>query len=118
MSALQDEIRAAVRAELERERAWLEERLANLASKATPAPERLLSVAEAAAEAHRCADTVRRAIAAGLLRATRPTEGGPWLIAPVDLRAWLESPRPSPCQSGAVDLERAAEEAARRARGR
>jgi excisionase family DNA binding protein len=103
MSALADEIKDAVREVLRQVlcevlRQELPRALAQL-QPTRPAPQLCparLSVAEAAARAHRHPDTLRRAIKAGTLRATRPAGGREWVVDSAELERWVSGPASAP----------------------
>jgi len=111
MSALAEEIEQAVRKVLREE---LPRMLGAERSSGHVAldPNVGLSVPEAAKVAHRAPDTVRRAIRAGALRASHPEGGREWVIAPVDLEAWLGRRKRTPA---VVDIGTLARQAAARA---
>jgi excisionase family DNA binding protein len=93
MSALADEIKAAVRDALREELpVLLRAHCAHAQPPAIAQSSRPLSVGEAAQLAHRHPDTVRRAIHSGALLARRPGGGREWVIAPADLRRWMDRP--------------------------
>lgn len=91
MSALADEIRAAVRVELDAERRWLEERLAKLAARPGTDPEEQVPLAEVARLCGLTPGTLRRAIRQGRLVASKgPKE---WRVRRADLEAFRGRPR-------------------------
>lgn len=94
MSALSDEIRAAVRAELDAERAWLEERLAKLAGRNDTDPEEALPLVECARLSGYSVDTLRRAIRKGKLSAQKGEKE--WRVKRGDLDAWKGKPKGPP----------------------
>jgi len=86
MSALADEIRAAVREALRDE---LPRVLGELRAVGTPRTVRI-GVAEASNLARRHPDTVRRAIKAGRLRASRPSGAREWILDAADVERWVQ----------------------------
>jgi excisionase family DNA binding protein len=112
VSALADEMKAALREVLREE---LPRALAALQGAATPAPppRGRLSVAEAAALAHRHQDTIRRAIRAGALKAMKPAGGREWIIEAAEVERWTRSGTPA----SAVDIAAEVDKAVARARG-
>ncbi len=108
MSALADEIRAAVREELRP--------LLGRLDALRPAgldPLAGLDITEAARVAHRSPDTLRRAIREGKLKATRPDGGRQWIVLAGDLEQWMGRRK----TQQRVDIEAAGRQALARAVG-
>ena len=84
--SIEETIRAAVASEIDRA---LMPILALLEARSPEGPSGPLSVPELAARSHRHADTIRRAIKAGTLRAFRPAGSREWAIEAEEARRWM-----------------------------
>jgi len=68
-------------------------------------PKKHLTVADVADTAQCHPDTVRRAIRAGTLKASKPKGSRRWLIDPGDLARWMGAPSPKVDPADAVERE-------------
>jgi len=105
VSALAEEIKSALREVLREELAGVLARVPSTAPQSLPRGR--LSVPEAAELARRHPDTVRRAIKAGELHATKPVGAREWILDRAEVERWIRgshSPDPTSMQA---DVERA-----------